>query len=219
MRATKSTARRLPYFLAGLHFCFCLVSATSYFTPNWPYLALGWEVLAFVDFPVSIIAIWLDWRNHSELALLCYFAIGTAWWFFLGREISSRLDKRSVLSSYQAFNQTRQLVLATSLAVAQTHWSRLVGLLGASEDDFRNGCGLWIRPCRGVHTLAMRFPIDVVYLDRGGTVVHLERALRPWRIAPVRLQAASVLELPQNTVTSTRTALGDRIEIKIKEEV
>jgi uncharacterized protein len=118
----------------------------------------------------------------------------------------------------QAFNQTRQLFLATSLAMAQTHWSRFVGLLGASEDDFRNGCGLWIRPCRGVHTLAMRFPIDVVYLDPAGTVVHLERALRPWRIAPVRLQAASVLELPQNTVASTGTALGDRIEIKIKEK-
>jgi uncharacterized membrane protein (UPF0127 family) len=65
----------------------------------------------------------------------------------------------------------------------------------------------------------MRFPIDVVYLDPAGIVVHLERALRPWRIAPVRLQAASVLELPQNTVTPTGTAIGDRIEIKIKEDV
>jgi uncharacterized membrane protein (UPF0127 family) len=119
----------------------------------------------------------------------------------------------------QAFNQTRQLFLATSLATAQTHWSRLVGLLRASEDDFRNGCGLWIRPCRGVHTLAMRFPIDVVYLDPDGTVVHLERELRPWRFAPVRMQAASVLELPQNTVASTGTALGDTIEIKMKEDV
>ena len=119
----------------------------------------------------------------------------------------------------QAFNQTRQLYLATGLAVAETHWSRLRGLLGASEGDFRNGCGLWIRPCRGVHTLAMRFPIDVVYLDRDGVVVHLERELRPWRIAPVRLQAASVLELPRHTVAKTGTALGDRIEIKRKEDV
>ena len=68
----------------------------------------------------------------------------------------------------QAFNQTRQVYLATDLAVAETHWSRLRGLLGTSEGDFRNGSGLWIRPCRGVHTLAMRFPIDVVYLDRAG---------------------------------------------------
>jgi len=119
----------------------------------------------------------------------------------------------------QAFNQTRQLYLATGLAVAETHWSRLRGLLGSSESDFRNGCGLWIRPCRGVHTLAMRFPIDVVYLDRDGTVVHVESSLQPWRFAPVRMQAASVLELPRNTVASTGTALGDRIEIKMKEDV
>jgi uncharacterized membrane protein (UPF0127 family) len=65
----------------------------------------------------------------------------------------------------------------------------------------------------------MRFPIDVVYLDRRGTVVHLEPDLRPWRFAPVRLQAASVLELPRNTVISTGTALGDTIEIKVKEDV
>ena len=117
----------------------------------------------------------------------------------------------------QAFNQTRQLYLATDLAVAQTHWSRLRGLLGISEDDFGNGRGLWIRPCRGVHTLAMRFPIDVVYLDRAGTVVHVEHNLQPWRFSPVRMQAASVLELPSHTVARTGTALGDRIEIKIKE--
>ncbi len=118
----------------------------------------------------------------------------------------------------QAFNQTRQLHLATNLAVAQTHWTRLRGLLGTKENDFRNGAGLWIRPCRGVHTLAMRFPIDVVYLDRSGMVVHLEPNLQPWRFAPVRLQAASVLELPVHTIARTETALGDRIEIKLKEE-
>jgi len=116
----------------------------------------------------------------------------------------------------QAFNQTRQLYLATDLAVAQTHWSRLRGLLGASEGNFGNGWGLWIRPCRGVHTLAMRFPIDVVYLDRVGTVVHLEHNLQPWRFSPVRMQATSVLELPSHTVARTETALGDLIEIKMK---
>jgi uncharacterized membrane protein (UPF0127 family) len=119
----------------------------------------------------------------------------------------------------QAFNQTRQIYLATNLAVAQTHWSRLRGLLGTAADDFRNGCGLWIRPCRGVHTLAMRFPIDVVYLNRAGTVVHVEHNLQPWRFSPIRVQAASVLELPSHTVARTETALGDSIEIQMKESV
>jgi uncharacterized membrane protein (UPF0127 family) len=39
----------------------------------------------------------------------------------------------------------------------------------------------------------MRFPIDVIYLSPDKVVVHLEPALAPWRFAPVRLKAASVL--------------------------
>lgn len=116
----------------------------------------------------------------------------------------------------QAFNQTRQLYVATELALAATHWTRLRGLLGLSADDFSNGRGLLIRPCRGVHTLAMGFPIDVVYLDRAGTVVHVEHNLQPWRFSPVRMQATSILELPSHTVARTGTAVGDNIEIKIK---
>jgi uncharacterized protein len=117
----------------------------------------------------------------------------------------------------EAYNQSRQIHLATNLAIADTHWTRLRGLLGTREDDFRNGAGLWIHPCRGVHTLAMRFSIDVVYLDRSGTVVHVEHNLQPWRFSPIRMQATSVLELPSQTVNRTGTALGDRIEIRAKE--
>jgi hypothetical protein len=62
----------------------------------------------------------------------------------------------------QAFNRTRQTFLATALGVADTHWTRLRGLLGVAVGDFRNGYGLWIVPCHGVHTLGMGFPIDVV---------------------------------------------------------
>ena len=116
-------------------------------------------------------------------------------------------------SQRQAFNRTRETYLATALAVADTHWTRLRGLLGLAPDDFRNGSGLWILPCHGVHTLGMGFPIDVLYLDGARTVVHVEHDLRPWRFAPVRMQAASVLELPCRTAAETKTEVGDRIEI------
>jgi uncharacterized protein len=121
-------------------------------------------------------------------------------------------------SQGSAFNQTRQVYLATEMALADTHWTRLRGLLGSSERDFGNGCGLWITPSHGVHTLAMRFPIDVIYLDGAGTVIHIERELRPWRFAPVRRQAASVLELPRQTVTKTQTGVGDKIEISLTKD-
>jgi uncharacterized protein len=119
----------------------------------------------------------------------------------------------------QAFNQSRQAYLATALAVADTHWTRLRGLLGLSSSDFRNGNGLWIVPCHGVHTLGMGFPIDVVYLNHEMTVIHVQSQLRPWRFAPVRAQATSVLELPCHTVAETGTVVGDRIAITIKKEM
>jgi uncharacterized membrane protein (UPF0127 family) len=121
-------------------------------------------------------------------------------------------------SQGQAFNQTRQAYLATALAVADTHWTRLRGLLGRSSSDFGNGSGLWIVPCRGIHTLGMGFAIDVVYLDRGMTVIHIQSDLQPWRFAPIRPQAASVLELPCRTAAETKTAVGDKIEITIQKD-
>ena len=118
-------------------------------------------------------------------------------------------------SQGQAFNQTRQAYLATSLAVADTHWTRLRGLLGLGPGDFRNGYGIWIVPCHGVHTLGMRFPLDVIYLDRSLNVIEVQRSLQPWRFAPVRMRATSVLELPTQTAAETGTAVGDRIEITV----
>jgi uncharacterized protein len=123
-----------------------------------------------------------------------------------------RIDKDGIYQG-EAYNRTRETHLATALAVADTHWTRLRGLLGTAPDDFRNGRGLWIVPCHGVHTLGMGFPIDVVYLDRNLTVIHIQNVLQPWRFAPVRAQAASVLELPSRTVLETGTTLGDKIEI------
>jgi uncharacterized protein len=135
-------------------------------------------------------------------------------------ELGEHFAFMAVFSSQgQAFNQTRQAYLATTLEVANTHWTRLRGLLGLRSSDFRNGSGLWIVPCHGVHTLGMGFPIDVVYLDRSMTVIHIQRELQPWRFAPVRTQAQSVLELPCSTAAETRTALGDKIEITFEKPV
>jgi uncharacterized protein len=114
-----------------------------------------------------------------------------------------------------ALNRTRQAYLARHLRVADTHWSRFCGLMGTDSGSFPAGQGLWIVPSRGVHTFAMRFPIDVIYLDGDKIVVHMEENLKPWRVAPVRLRATSVLELPGSTLSSTQTAVGDEIEIAL----
>lgn len=112
-----------------------------------------------------------------------------------------------------AVNRTRGMRLASRVRVAKTHWSRLRGLIGTSELEFKTGCALWIVPCRGVHTFAMRFPLDLIYLDREGCVVGIFENVRPWRVAPVRMSAASVLELPPGAIAASATESGDKIEM------
>jgi uncharacterized membrane protein (UPF0127 family) len=112
-----------------------------------------------------------------------------------------------------AYNRTRQAYLAQDLAVADSHWSRLRGLMAVEARNFPQGRGLWINPCRGIHTCLMRFPIDVIYLDAAQKVVYLAENLRPWRLAPLRLSAASVVELPPGTIHKTHTGVGDVIDL------
>jgi len=112
-----------------------------------------------------------------------------------------------------AFNRTRQALLARRLSLAASHWSRFRGLMCVPLANFGSGNGLWIVPSHGVHTFAMKFPIDVAYLDSSKVVVHLEHNLKPWRIAPVSRKTVSILELPARTLASTGTQIGDEIEI------
>ena len=112
-----------------------------------------------------------------------------------------------------AFNRTRATYLATELVIARTHWSRFRGLMATDASRFPRGQGLWIRPSHGIHTFAMRFPIDAVYLDRDRIVIHLEEDLQPWRMAAVRVQAESVLELPIGTINESATGVGDQVDI------
>jgi uncharacterized membrane protein (UPF0127 family) len=117
-----------------------------------------------------------------------------------------------------AFNRTRQAFLSNELEIANSHWTRLKGLIGTPASRFYDGKGLWIVPSHGVHTIAMRYAIDVVYLNEQRRVVMLQESVVPWRVTPICLEAETVLELPQHTVFRTHTAVGDEIEIEFMEE-
>ena len=103
-------------------------------------------------------------------------------------------------------------VVADRVEVASTHAERAVGLL--SRSSLEPGEGLWIVPCRGVHTWGMRFTIDVVALDERGVVVDQVSGLKPWRMRLPRPGTAGVLELPSGTLSASGTALGHRIALE-----
>jgi uncharacterized membrane protein (UPF0127 family) len=109
-------------------------------------------------------------------------------------------------------NRTRGTVVGERVRTAGTFLSRFVGLLGTAAIE--DGEGLWIVPCRSVHTLGMRYPIDVAFLDaRGGVVGILER-LPPNRVGRVFRDARGALELRAGTLAATGTAPGDRLEFE-----
>jgi uncharacterized membrane protein (UPF0127 family) len=106
-------------------------------------------------------------------------------------------------------NLTRGTVLATRMEVADTSPKRNKGLLGRNR--LATGEGLWILPCDAVHTIGMRFPIDLIYLDRKNQIKKLLSDVPPWRLSAC-LPAHSVLELPAGTIRTTRTRFGDTFE-------
>src|SRR5579862_9157245 len=111
------------------------------------------------------------------------------------------------------YNKTRETFIATEATVADSYFSRLVGLLGKTKRWAQPGRGLWIVPSRGVHTIGMLFPIDLIFLSKEKQVVHVEEHVRPFRISAVSLKASSILELPAHTIYRTGTKIGDQLEI------
>ncbi len=112
-------------------------------------------------------------------------------------------------SPFQVLNRTRGTVLALRLEAAHTGPSRRKGLLG--RKCLQPGEGLWIAPCESVHTFFMKFPIDLVYLDRKLQVKKIRDSVGPWRLSAC-LTARSVLELPAGTIRATQTERGDAVE-------
>ena len=111
------------------------------------------------------------------------------------------------------YNKTRETFVATEAHVADSYFTRLIGLLGKGKRWAQLGRGLWIVPSRGVHTIGMLFPIDLIFLSKEKEVVHVEEHVRPFRVSKVSLKATSVLELPAHTIYRSRTQVGDQLEI------
>ena len=83
--------------------------------------------------------------------------------------------------------------------LAETTVARMRGLLG--RDGLARGAGMLIHPAPSVMTFFMRFPIDVVFLDREKVIVRIVPALKPWRTASAR-KAVAALELPAGAAES-----------------
>jgi uncharacterized membrane protein (UPF0127 family) len=95
--------------------------------------------------------------------------------------------------------------------IADKPLARMKGLLGRAE--LPPGEGLLIRPTSGVHTAFMRFPIDVVFVDRGLRVLSIRKNVRPWRAVAQR-GAHAALELCAGEAARQGLAAGDELRVE-----
>ncbi|MGH9118620.1 MAG: DUF192 domain-containing protein [Acidimicrobiales bacterium] len=97
----------------------------------------------------------------------------------------------------------------SSLEVADTWQSRRRGLLGRNAIEG----AILLRPARGVHTLGMRFPIDVAFLDGELKVIRVVSMPR-WRVGLPVLRARAVVEAERGAFRDWELQVGDELEIK-----
>lgn len=112
-------------------------------------------------------------------------------------------------SSVRAMITSKGIELGNNITLAESLLARMKGLLGKAK--LEAGGGLLIRPCKGIHTFFMQFPIDAVFLSKDNQVVSLVHAIPPNRMSHINMQAVSVLELPAGTL-GERVVVGDTID-------
>jgi uncharacterized membrane protein (UPF0127 family) len=98
--------------------------------------------------------------------------------------------------------------VADAVELAVSRKTRRQGLLGRT--GLAAFTALVLAPCAAVHTMFMRFAIDVIFVDAEGRVVHVVPHLVPWRAA-LALSARAVVELPAGTLASREVAVGDSL--------
>jgi uncharacterized membrane protein (UPF0127 family) len=106
-------------------------------------------------------------------------------------------------------NATKKTVVSDNCHFANTVLKRMVGLLNRGQ--FGAGEGLLLDRCYGIHTFGMRFPIDVLFLDKDLCVIRAVKALPPYRTCVVK-KSVYVLEVPVGALDASHTSEGDQIQ-------
>jgi uncharacterized membrane protein (UPF0127 family) len=109
----------------------------------------------------------------------------------------------------KAVNMTRFALLGDGVETARTPLERTRGLLGTAK--LPRGGGIWIVPCRGIHSCGMRYEFDALFIDGEGRVVGMHPRFRRNRLSRIYWRARGVLELPAGTIDRTATRVGDEV--------
>ena len=113
---------------------------------------------------------------------------------------------------YKAINVTTGQIIATRVKIAQDFKSRSIGLLNRTSLDEDEA--LLIKPCNAIHTFFMKFPIDVVFLDKKARVVKIKHALKKSRFSASILRGYMTLEMKSGKLSKVQVKTGDFVKFE-----
>lgn len=102
-------------------------------------------------------------------------------------------------------------ILAERAEWSGSLWQRFRGLMFRRSLD--EGAALVLAPCNSIHMLFMRFPIDVLFLDRDNRATKLTHRLKPYRVAFGTRRTHSAIELPAGTLDRLEIQVGDELRL------
>ena len=108
-------------------------------------------------------------------------------------------------------NVARGTLVAERCRVARSLSERTVGLLGTPQPSI--GDGLLIERTQSIHMFFMRYPIDVVFVDRDARVTRCVVGLRPWRVVWWARGGRDCIELGVGTIETSDTQVGDQLAV------
>lgn len=109
------------------------------------------------------------------------------------------------------FNSTKQKILIEEAEVAESFFLRAKGLLGRSE--LKHGKALVIKKCKSIHTFFMKFPIDVVFVHKNGTVLKIMNNIGRGQVTPFLWKSSYAIEFPADFIQEDLLQVGDVLEL------
>jgi uncharacterized protein len=106
-------------------------------------------------------------------------------------------------------DNTNLVLISNKIKIAEGFFSRLFGLI--FKKVLSNSEGLLFENCNSIHTLGMRYCIDVVFLNKSNEVIAIFYSLKPFRFTPFIKNASKVLEFKSGFITGTNLQAGDKL--------
>jgi len=113
---------------------------------------------------------------------------------------------KKVIINFKNINATLQTSQTTNVL------ERMIGLL--NKKQLAENSGIWISPCKQVHTWFMKFSIDAVFVDNKNKVIAIEE-LKPWKLSKMHWKAAGVIETPFGWSKKNKLSVGSIFEVKL----